>query len=242
MNVCILGRHGLIGSALAKRVEYYPDVGITSFPTPKTDVLFHFASYTHIAFEENPDYHMREIIDSFLTLLPYCRDHGIKFVYASSALVYEKEKESLAFTKCKKALELIASAYPGTLGLRIYPVYGPGETRTAIYQWCQAMKKGESPVIYGDGEQQRDFVYIDDVVDIALDLVAKDFVGVVDIGGGKLRSFNDIVKEINNILGTDIPITYRPAPVDYSRAVNLSHGPLQAKTSLHDGLKKVLGR
>src|ERR1043166_3571118 len=124
MNVCILGRHGLIGSELAKRFDT-----VTSFPTPDTDIVFHFASYTHVAFEENPDYHMKEIIESFLFLLPYCRDHDIKFVFASSALVYEKEKDALAFSKCKKILELLASAYPNTLGLRIFPVYGPGESR-----------------------------------------------------------------------------------------------------------------
>jgi hypothetical protein len=62
----IIGKGGLIGGALAKRLGE-----VSSYPTKDTRVLFHFGSTTHPSFEENPDYHMNEIFSSFLFLLPY---------------------------------------------------------------------------------------------------------------------------------------------------------------------------
>ena len=149
IKIAIIGSRGFIGSALKARFTAN-GYEVFSFPTKETKLLFHFGSTVHPPFEENPDYHIQEILSSFMYLLPFCRDNGIRFVYPSSALVYEK---NTTFAKCKKIMELYASCYPDTLGVRIFPVYGPGEHRTAISQWCEAMKRGERPVIYGDGTQ-----------------------------------------------------------------------------------------
>src|SRR4026209_1572324 len=115
----VIGRAGFIGSALAARLK-----DVSSIPTPDTRVLYHFASHTHPRFEENPHYEMKLILDSFSQLLPYCHEHGILFVYPSSALVYERDTQ---FSLFKKTLEHLAACYPTrTIGLRIFPVYGPG--------------------------------------------------------------------------------------------------------------------
>lgn len=228
---CIIGKHGLIGSALAKRLG-----DVSSFPTKETKVLFHFGSTVHPPFEENPDYHMNEIIGSFLHLLPYCRDNNIYFVYPSSALVYEKDT---TFTKTKKIMELMASCYPNTLGLRIFPVYGPGENRTVIAQWCKSMKNNERPIVYGDGTQKRDFVHIDDVVDNIIRLTENKVTGVKDIGNGIPVEFNSIVKEINKILGKDLQPIYKYAPKDYSPGI-VCKDPIPFKRTIEYGLKTVL--
>lgn len=238
MKIAILGRHGLIGSALSKQLENIAEV--TSFPTKDTDILFHFASHVHPPFEENPDYHLNEILSSFLYLLPFCRDNDIYFVYPSSALVYETDKD-LAFIKTKKMIELMASIYPKTLGLRIFPVYGPGENRTVISQWCKDMKAGKRPEVYGDGTQERDFIYIQDVVDQILELVNQKTVGVRDIGAGKPIAFNDIIKTINKILGTDLKPIYKSAPFNYSKGIVCKY-PMPTKYSIYDGCKKLLGQ
>lgn len=241
MKAAVIGRKGFIGSALAKKLDLY-GYEIQSFPTKDTDILYHFGSPVHPPFEENPDYHMQEILSSFMYLLPFCRDNNIRFVYPSSALVYEKYT---FFAKSKKIMEVYASCYPNTLGLRIFPVYGPGENRTAIYNWCSAMKKGLSPLVYGDGKQERDFIYIDDAVDAILSFsgIGKETIsfqpGVKDIGIGEPVSFNFIIDAINDILDTKILPTYTYPPDGYSEGI-VCKNPVPRKTSITQGLRNVL--
>lgn len=231
-DITIIGKHGFLGSALAERFGE-----VDSFPTKKTKILFHFGSPVHPPFEQNPDYHMNEIINSFLYLLPFCRDNNIFFVYPSSALVYEK---NTTFTKTKKIMELMASCYPNTLGLRIFPVYGPGENRTVISQWCKQMKNTQRPVVYGDGEQKRDFIYIDDAIDQIMKLVKDQTTGIKDIGSGKPVSFNEIIKIINGLLDIHLFPVYVKKPFNYSAGI-VCKTPMPVKYSIYDGCKRILG-
>lgn len=238
MNYCILGRRGFIGSALAGKLKTLGH-SVTSNPTPEMDVLVHLASPTHPAFDQNPSYHMTEQFTSFNYLLPYCKELGVPFVYASSALVYEPEKKS-SFRHCKMALEQIAEGYGGeTLGLRIFPVYGPGEETTAITQWCRQMSIDKAPVIYGDGTQKRDFIFITDVVDNIIRLIENRNTGIVDLAGGHPTSFNQIVEMINEELSTDIKPIYQPSPMGYSQGVETS-SPVPTKVSLRNGIQRIL--
>lgn len=229
---CILGSRGFLGSALAKKLGDY-----SWYPTEDTKVIFHFDSPVHPPYEESPDFFLNRILNDFLYLLPYCQRNGIKFVYASSALVYEKDTN---FSRQKKILELMASMYPNTLGLRIFPVYGPGEDRTVITQWCKGMKKGEQPVIYGNGQQRRDFIYIDDAVNQIISL-SENTSGIVDVGSGKPVKFRKIVETINSVLKTDIKPIFVKEPEGYSMGI-ICHSPLGTQTNLEHGIRKILGR
>lgn len=232
--ITIIGRHGFLGSALEKRLGKHNE--ITSYPTKKTRFLLHFGSPVHPPFEENPDYHMTEIIQSFLHLLPYCRDNDIKFIYPSSALVYEKETD---FTRCKKIMELLASCYPNTLGLRIFPVYGPGENRTIVSQWCDAMKGELRPEVYGDGSQWRDFVYIDDAVEQIITLANSKATGIRDIATDFVpTTFNDIIKLINDELGTKLKPKYIKAPKGYSDGIG-SKKPGKCSIMIDEGIRRI---
>lgn len=231
---CVVGKHGLIGSALANRLG-----DVTSFPTRDTKVLFHFGSYTHPEFNENPHYLMKQQLDSFAELLPECQRRGIIFVYPSSALVYEKDT---TFSLFKKTLEQLAGCYETrTLGLRIFPVYGPGEDRTVISQWCRQVARGEQPVIYGDGEQTRDFIYIDDVVDQILFLVesVRWKSRVTDVGTGIRTSFNSIIETISDMSGKVVEPKYISRPVDYSDGI-VCGNPLPTKVSIREGVADIL--
>jgi nucleoside-diphosphate-sugar epimerase len=233
-SVCILGRHGFLGSALAARLGK-----VTSVPTPETRVLFHLASHTHPAFELNPEFEMKQVIDSFTQLLPWCYENGVLFVYPSSALVYEKETQ---FSRFKQTLESLVKCYKtATLGLRIYPAYGPGEERTVISQWCRQMAAGIRPTVYGDGNQSRDFIFIDDVVDQIRQLVSEgNFTSrVVDIGTGVRTSFNEIVQTINEELGTNLQPEYARKPTGYSDGI-VCPSPLPVKVSVRQGIRKIL--
>ncbi len=230
----ILGRHGFIGNALAKRLG-----DVSSYPTKDTKVLFHFASHTHPVFDKNPEYEMRQVIQSFTDLLPYCAEHNILFVYPSSALVYEKETQ---FGRFKKTLESLVACYKTiSLGLRIFPTYGPGESHTVISQACARMAKGERPVIYGDGTQQRDFIHIDDVVSQIISLIDSPRWSsrVVDIGAGRPISFNEIVSIINDALGTNLEPQYVPIPESYC-AGTVCPSPLPAMVTMEHGVQQIL--
>jgi nucleoside-diphosphate-sugar epimerase len=231
---CVIGRGGLIGGAIAKRLG-----DVTSIPTKDTRVLFHFGSHTHPKFEINPEFEMSRVISEFMELLPYCYQHGIQFVYPSSALVYEKESQ---FSRFKKTLEMLAGCYKTrTLGLRIFPTYGPSESHTVISQWCRQIKSGERPVVYGDGKQSRDFIFIDDVVDQILLLLGWPGGGnrIVDIGTGIQTSFNEIIEQINYALGSNIQPRYVERPSSYSEGISCA-SPLPVKVPIDIGIKKIL--
>lgn len=231
-SFCVIGKHGFIGSALAKKLG-----NVSSYPTPETQTIFYLGGATHMDFEKNPDYWMNKDIQDFMFLLPYCKKHHIRFVYASSAMVYEKDND---FSKHKRALELIARTYPYSLGLRIFPVYGEGENRTVISKWCKEMKQGKQPVIYGDGTQKRDFIHVDDVVDQILLLEEMKASDIADVGAGNPISFNEIVALINQELGTSIEPIYKDKPKDYSDGIYCKI-PLPTKVDIKNGLQRILG-
>ncbi len=206
-GVAIMGK-GLIANALRKIEDKLP-VGVYWFNSPSSNVLF----------DENLDYCMRETINDFLNVLQYCRDNNTYLVYPSSATVYNK---NTSYARCKAALEEIAGAYPmvKSLGLRIAAGCGPGEAHkgrfaSVVYQWCKLMQKGESPVIYGDGTQTRDFIFEEDIADNIARLASLGTTGIEDIGTGINTSFNEVVQMINEELGTDIKPEYIERPKNY---------------------------
>ncbi|HET7147793.1 MAG TPA: GDP-mannose 4,6-dehydratase, partial [Candidatus Nitrosopolaris sp.] len=109
------------------------------------------------------------------------------------------------------------------------------------------IRNGESPIIYGDGTQTRDFTFVDDVVRAnILALKGKEF-GIYNIGTGTETSFSRIVEIINQHLGTDIRATYVDNPiknyVHKTKAdVSLAKSELgyEAKLSLEDGVAALI--
>lgn len=240
MRIGIIGRNGFIGSALAKRLS--ADNTIYSYPRPDLDVLYHFGSpSSDIIYKQNLDWALSETINSFLRVVQYCRDHMIKLVYPSSANVYQK---TTVYSHGKAALEEIHAAYGGDiLGLRIFCGYGLGEAHkgdyaSIVYQFVQGMKKGYRPIVYGDGAQTRDFVWIDDIVDGILSAVNDGQTGVIDIGTGQNTSFNRVVELINHELGKNLQPVYVEKPLLYVNDTPCNN-PLPTFTSIEEGVKML---
>jgi len=232
-----MGRNGFLGSEIAKRLNHFDTI-----PNRFSNRIFFFGSPSSvILFNKNIDYCFRETINSFLEVCSLAKQNNIYIVYPSSATVNNKNN---SYARCKAALEEIAQGYGiKSLGLRISASYGPGEEHkgeyaSIVYQWCKDMKQGKQPVIWGDGTQTRDFIYIDDVIDNIIDLADKRTEGIYEIGTGINTSLNEVVAIINKVLGTDIKPKYIPKPDSYIQETPVKA--VNCKVSLEEGIKLII--
>ncbi|RUM58525.1 MAG: ADP-glyceromanno-heptose 6-epimerase [Persephonella sp.] len=200
------------------------------------DLIFHMASITDTTVEDQ-EYMMRKNVDGFKNILEIAFENEATVVYASSASVYgivneeiplkedrEKSPENI-YAFSKYIMDNLAEKTAKETGLKIvgvryFNVYGLGEAHkgkfaSMIYQLYKQMKEGKNPRLFKWGEQKRDFVYIRDVVDATI--LAKDapISTVYNVGSGKARSFNDVVRILNEALGTDYEVEYFDCPYDF---------------------------
>ncbi len=180
-----------------------------------------------------------------LNILLASRDEGVRrVVLASSSSVYgpsptlPKQEEMPAVPISPYAVaKLAAEAYGRsffqvygleTVALRYFNVFGPRQDPRSAYaavipRFATALLAGERPVVYGDGEQSRDFTYVDNTVDanlLAAD--APDVAGqVFNVACGERISLNDLLDELRSIVGSDTAADYqerRPGDLVHSLA------------------------
>ena len=133
--------------------------------------------------------------------------------------------------------------------LRPSTLYGPGETITPHTPsgFLNTYLNGGIVTLWGDGSELREFVFIDDMVRLVVNIIQSEFNGVLNIGGGKPRSYKDALDIISKILNKKILINSKTrtiAPVDkiydLSKIQNLF--PTFKFTSLEEGLKQTYKR
>jgi ADP-L-glycero-D-manno-heptose 6-epimerase len=127
----------------------------------------------------------------------------------------------------KLTMERLAMRYAPKLahpivGLRYSNVYGPGEDHkgklaSMIHQLARQMRAGKRPRIFTAGQQKRDFVYIDDVVQANLQAMRAKESGVYNAGAGQSWSFNEVVDELNRVLGTKLKPDYFENPYSFTQ-------------------------
>jgi len=130
--------------------------------------------------------------------------------------------------------------------LRFASIYGPGETiQRAIPNFIVSVLKGSPPIIYGDGLDQRDYVYIDDAVEAIVLALQREISGcrVYNIASGCGYRIKDVAQMIVNLCGGTQSIVYQPArrqAVDYVFDISAAQHDLNysPKTSLKEGLKR----
>lgn len=100
------------------------------------------------------------------------------------------------------------------ISLRLANVYGPRQNSKGeagvMAIFCDKIFSGEQPVIYGDGTQTRDFVYVKDVVKAGLLAMKSEKTGIYNIGTGEETNINTIFEKIKKITGSDFEKKYRP--------------------------------
>lgn len=200
---------------------------------PRADYVYHFAAPSSVVlFNKNPTESIYITIQGFLNCIDWAlRNKVKKIIYASSGSVYgnksAKRTEIVTPTniygKTKLVCEHIAKLYEKQipmLGLRIFAGYGPQEDQkgefasviTLFYQW---LKKKQKPIVYGDGLQKRDFIYINDIVNLLITVAHNETTGLLDVGSGKSVTFNQVVSILNNYLKLNIIPQYVSAPSHY---------------------------
>jgi nucleoside-diphosphate-sugar epimerase len=185
-------------------------------------------------------------VTGMLKLLMAAREAGVKrVVFAASSSAYgdtevlpkaeKMQGEPLSpYAVSKYAGELYARVFAGIYGLqavslRYFNIFGPyqdpaSEYAAVIPKFIRAMLAGEAPTIYGDGEQSRDFTYIDNAVEANLLACKSEEVGmgeVINIACGERYSLNQLVTALNSILGSSIKPEYtdaKPGDVKHSLA------------------------
>jgi len=187
----------------------------------------------------------KHCVDATFTLLLAARDAGVKrFVYASSSSTYgdtptlPKVETMPPMPLSPYAVGKLVGEYYAkvfyevfgleTISLRYFNVFGPyqdpaSQYAAAIPAFVTAILKDEPPTIYGDGEQSRDFTYVDNVVQANLltAKVKKTSGEVLNIACGQAITVNAIIEMINDLLGKNIKPIYtasRPGDVRHSLA------------------------
>lgn len=239
MKATVTGSGGLIGGVLRKRLE---ELGweTHSYLRPDSDFVFLFgAPSSTIQFDKDMDHCFSSTINNFIDAISYCKEKGIKLIYPSSATVQNK---NTPYARCKACLEEIQQAYDAkVLGLRIFAGYGEGEGHkreyaSVVYQFTKQMLAGERPVVFGDGGQTRDFIYVNDVADFILGHL--DETGVVDIGTGVNTSFLEVVETINKVIGSNIEPIFVDKPIKYVENTICAH-PIKNFTPLSEGIRRI---
>lgn len=231
------------------------------------DAIIHQGVYSSSPmYKENP--HLTaKVLDEWVSILEFVRKNPCRLVYASSSSLYNGNapphhegmdiKVTDFYTEGRYAMERVARLYCDfygvkSVGLRYFSVYGPnerakGKFANLITQFLWDMKAGKAPIILGDGNQTRDFVYVDDVVEANLLAMKFGETGVFNVGTGKNTSLNEVVSLLNSKLGTSINAEYRPNTIknyvrDTQADTNKAESALGylAKTGLDEGVGKLI--
>jgi nucleoside-diphosphate-sugar epimerase len=197
-----------------------------------------------------------------LSLLELCRSYQVKkFVLASTSGVYgvgerpfreegPTERPLSPYAASKKAAELLCYPYHELYGLdvsilRYFTVYGPaGRPDMSIFRFIRWIAEGEPLTVFGDGSQERDFTYVDDIALGTVAALAPLGFEIVNLGNDQPASLQTVISSIENLLGRRARIEYRPAhPADVSAtwaAISKARQLLgwEPKVGLEAGLQK----
>lgn len=236
------------------------------------EVVFHEAAIPSVprSVEAPRNTHVASV-DGTFSLLLAARDAGVKrLVYAASSSAYGDQPtlpkvENMPpqplspYAVAKLVGEYYCQVFTRvygleTVSLRYFNVFGPRQDPGSQYsgvvsRFISALSTGERPVIFGDGEQSRDFTYIDNVVAANLSAAnAPQAAGkVINVANGQRVTLNELLAELKQLTGkTDVTAEYRNprvGDVRHSLAdITMARELLgyQSKVNLRDGLQRTL--
>ncbi|WP_299268335.1 NAD-dependent epimerase/dehydratase family protein [Halorientalis sp.] len=204
----------------------------------EVDVVFHLAALSSLQMhEDDPQRGARVNVEGFVNTVEQARQVGCEtVVYATTSSIYGSRTEpspedmpvavDTGYEASKLARERYGEYFANyhgmnVAGLRFFSVYQgyggaeehKGEYANVIAQFADDMANGEPPVLYGDGEQTRDFTHVADIVRGIETTADHELTGLYNLGTGDAYSFNTVVEMLNAELGTDIDPEYVENPI-----------------------------
>lgn len=197
------------------------------FKPTDIEVVFHQGACSD-TIESDGRYMMENNFEYSKQLLHYCLDNKIPFLYASSAAIYGASKKFIVDPQYEKPLNMygfskwqfdqyvriaMSQAESQVIGLRYFNVYGPREQHkgkmasVALHHHDEMNATGKVKLFgecdgYAAGEQQRDFIYVDDVIKVNLWFWQNPKLsGIFNLGTGRTQPFNDIANNIIQYYG-----------------------------------------
>ena len=230
-------------------------------------IVIHLAAQAGVRYSiENPRSYLNSNLIGFHNIIEQCKQCKIdKLIYASSSSIYglnEKTPFSVndktdypvsLYGATKKSNELVAHTYSHlhglkTIGLRFFTVYGPwGRPDMAYFSFTKKIIEGKKIEVFNHGNMQRDFTYIDDIVDGIRNTIEKDFnFEIFNLGNSKSEDLMTMVRIIEKELNIKAKIVFRdmqPGDVTKTHAeIEKSTKMLgfKPKVSLQIGLKRTI--
>ena len=209
------------------RIDLVDDESIDNlFEQEHFEIVCNLAAQAGVRYSiENPKSYIDSNISGFLNILEGCRNYKVKhLVYASSSSVYGENKKvpfettdnvdhpiSL-YAATKKSNELMAHTYGHlydfkTTGLRFFTVYGPwGRPDMAYYLFTEAISNEKPIKVFNNGQMERDFTYIDDIVNGVTKIIEKNIKDrehykIYNIGNNKIESLKFFISTIEKAIG-----------------------------------------
>ena len=193
----------------------------------KIDIIFHLGACSKTT-EKDRSYIMSTNFEYSKALLHFCANNKIPLIYASSASVYgaskifkespENESSLNHYAESKLLFDNYYREHSKKInsqvaGLRYFNVYGPRENHkkemySVVYRFYHQVKENNEIKLfkashgYENGEQRRDFIHVDDTINVKKWLMnSRDISGIFNVGTGLSRSFNDVAKNVISTLG-----------------------------------------
>ena len=198
------------------------------------EFVFHEAALPSVQQSvEDPLTSNRVNVEGTLNILLAAKEAGVKkVVYASSCAIYgddpalpkredmtPKPLSPYALQKYigERYCRLFSQLYHlETISLRYFNVFGPKQSPKSVYAaviplFIDALVRGCSPVVFGDGEQSRDFVYIEDIIQANLLALSSQhsYGDVINVAGGRSFSLNQLLTILGEVLGSKVLPDYQ---------------------------------
>jgi nucleoside-diphosphate-sugar epimerase len=214
---------------------------------------------------ENPWVYFETNVTGTLNLLELCKEYGVKkFILASTSSIYgannprpfredaNTDSSLSPYAASKKAAEVLCYTYHYLYGiditvLRYFTVYGPaGRPDMSLFRFVQWISEGRPVTIYGDGQQARDFTYVEDIARGTLAALKPMGYEVINLGSDHPVVLMDAIHLIEELVGKKAHIEYAPRHpadiqdtwADISKARRLLRW--EPQTSFQNGLAQLV--
>lgn len=226
------------------------------------DVVYHIAGITPLPDCQNMPVEAVDVnVRGTVILLDLVRQHGVKkMIFASTSAVYENnmdfpsveekvEQPSLLYPSTKYTAELFCKAFSDAYSIpivcmRFANVYGPHidclRTQPPVMGYIiRELFVGNSPVLHSNGTQKRDFIYVEDLIDLAVKVKSASHFDIVNVSTGCTATINEIYQKIAKIMHSDKKPVYEEIEHFWSNYPELYRKPYPISTALmkHEVIK-----